>query len=498
MAYSLTGLGTWSTAAVAALAVFCAPAACRASELWVGAVEADITPARSVPLDGGMTAPIAHRVGSRCKANVLAVEAREAGRSTDAMLVIACDLVRIRAGVQERFRTFVAPRLPGFDVNKIFLAATHTHRAPVTDQDEYDEYGDGMQPKEYLPFLFERLAEAAAQAWNGRRPGAFAWGLGHAAVGEGRRAVYADGTAQMYGRTDREDFRHLEGVADHTVDCLFFLGADKALIAALVAVPCPAQTDERGGAAVSADFWHDVRETFRARHGKAVAVLGLASPEGNLSPHLMLRQTAENRMAKLRGLSRTQELARRISLAVEETWETAREDIRTDLAFAHYVETFSLPGRKVTEAELADAKRQLGALASKPRSGGSDYWLKRRYQTTLDRFEAQRSTSPQCEVEMHVVRLGDVAIATNPFELYPEYGMCIQGRSPAGQTVLLSFASPLASAGYLPTAQAISAGGYSARVESCPCGAEAGQRLVEKTVASIQRAFGQGASPGEK
>ena len=37
-------------------------------------------------------------------------------------------------------------------------------------------------------------------------------------------------------------------------------------------------------------------------------------------------------------------------------------------------------------------------------------------------------------VEVHIIRIGDVVIATNPFELYLDYGMRIKGRSPAVQT----------------------------------------------------------------
>ena len=46
------------------------------------------------------------------------------------------------------------------------------------------------------------MSEAAAKAWQDRKPGAAAWGLGHAVVGQNRRAVYAGGHAAMYGRTE--------------------------------------------------------------------------------------------------------------------------------------------------------------------------------------------------------------------------------------------------------------------------------------------------------
>ena len=53
-----------------------------------------------------------------------------------------------------------------------------------------------------MPLRGERIAAAIEKAWNERKPGSFTWGLGHAAVAQNRRAVYADGHAEMYGATD--------------------------------------------------------------------------------------------------------------------------------------------------------------------------------------------------------------------------------------------------------------------------------------------------------
>jgi len=90
---------------------------------------------------------------------------------------------------------------------------------------------------------------------------------------------------------------------------------------------------------------------------------------------------------------------------------------------------------------------------------------------------------------MHVLRLGDVAFATNPFELFTDYGMQIQGRSPAQQTVLVQLASSIARSSYLATSRALAGGGYSAVPQSCEVGPEGGQMLVERTVDVIRQLF---------
>jgi hypothetical protein len=86
-------------------------------------------------------------------------------------------------------------------------------------------------------------------------------------------------------------------------------------------------------------------------------------------------------------------------------------------------------------------------------------------------------------MELHVVRLGDVAICTNPFELYTDFGLAMKARSPALQTFVIQ----LAGAGtYLPSARAVAGGGYSAIAESNAVGPEAGQVLVDRTIAVLE------------
>jgi hypothetical protein len=86
---------------------------------------------------------------------------------------------------------------------------------------------------------------------------------------------------------------------------------------------------------------------------------------------------------------------------------------------------------------------------------------------------------------MHVMRLGDVAIATNPYELYLDYGVQIQGRSPAPQTILIQLAAAMDFAYYVPTPRAITAGGYSAEITHNLVGPEGAQVLVDRTVEAI-------------
>ena len=456
------------------------------AELLVGAATADITPEPPVVLAGMQ---VADTIQSRCMANVLALESRDGKRVVDQAIIVSCDLC-ILPGIQDGLRKHLADRLDGFDVNKLFLAATHTHSAMMVFKNQYDEkdYGDAMQPKDYVPLLYERMGAAVLKAWDSRAAGAVAWGLGHAVVGCNRRAVYSDGRAKMYGNTADPEFRQIEGYEDHTVDILCFYDNKKQLKATAITLACPAQSVS--GAPVSADFWHDVRELLRKRHGEKLCVLGFCAPAGDQSPSRMFRKQSETRMDRLRGLTQTQELGRRIANAFNEAVDVIAKDIRADVPLVHLVRQVDLSARIVTEAECASAKKMCDAMDAKKAKGqaGRRRWYWRVYHgMVVDRYHAQqngdRRTYP---IEMHVLRLGDVAIATNPFELYLDYGVQIQARSAADQTILIQLASaPSGYAGYVPSPRAAQAQGYSAEVLVNMIGPKGGQTLVDRTVDTI-------------
>ncbi len=453
------------------------------AELLVGAATADITPEPPVVLAGMR---VAETIQSRCTASVLALESRQADRVVDQAILISCDLC-ILPGLQDGFRKHVADRLPGFDVNKLFLAATHTHTSMMVYKNQYDEkdYGDAVQPKEYVPFLYERMAEAVVQAWESRAVGAVAWGLGHAVVGCNRRAVYEDGHAQMYGNTNAPEFRHIEGYEDHAVDVLCFYDQNERLKATAVTLACPAQSAPRGQ--VSADFWHDVRELLRKRHGKQLCVLGFCAPAGDQGARLLYCEQSQARMDRLRGLTRTQELGRRIANAVDDVVDTISNDIRTDVPLIHLVRQVDLPARIVTEAEYADAKKTCDSMDAMKVRGRNEWYWRMYHGMVVDRYDAQQKGDRRIfPVEIHVLRLGDVAIATNPFELFLDYGVRIQARSVAGQTILVQLASaPVGYAGYVPTPRAVQAAGYSTDVTVNMIGPEGAGVLVDRTVELI-------------
>ncbi|NOX54973.1 MAG: hypothetical protein GXP27_11165 [Planctomycetes bacterium] len=472
IALALTGLGSQGASA----------------ELLIGSATADITPKLPVALDGQFHLRIAKTIETPLEANVIVLESRRGGQPADSAIMVSCDLVYITKEVLGSVREKVRQRITDLDTTKIFLNGTHTHTAPVTVPDKYPIPQEGVtQVDEYCDFLAERIADAISKAWKSRAAGSMTWGLGHAVVAYNRRTVYADGHAQMYGRTNVPEFRNLEGYEDHDIDQLFFWDNSGRLIAVAVTVACPTQEVE-SRSAVNADFWHPAREQLRKRFGPRLSVISWVGAAGDQSPHLMYRRAADDRMRNLRGLTRVEEIARRIVRAVEDTYEVVQKDRHTDVLLIHKVETLRLPMRLVTDSEYAEAKaicdRLTAQIEKDPKARNRQLRRLRWYEETVQRYERQKSEPhPQYEMELHVVRLGDVVICTNPFELFTDYGIRIKARSPAVQTFVVQLVGP---GTYLPTEKAVRGGGYSAVVHSSLVGPEGGQILVDRTVKLIK------------
>ena len=457
-----------------------------AAELWIGAAVADITPAQPVALDGQRRLRVSTKPETRISASVLALESRDGAKVVDQAIMVSCDLVAIRSGVLGRVRNKVKPRLPDFDVSKLFLSATHTHTAPVTAEGNYALPEHVMRPAAYVELLTDRVADAVVQSWRRRGPGKAGWGQSQAVVAHNRRAVYADGRAVMYGATAAPDFQGLESREDHDLDVLFFWDRQDRLIATAILVPCPAQEVE-GGSSIHADFWHPVRERLRARHGAELVVLGFSGAGGDVVSRPMYGKASDERMRRLRGLTRLEEVARRIVAGWEDAYEAARWDKRAEVVLRHLVETIELPERRVSEEEAA-----AGAQAARHAGNPAEVWDYRWHQRVVERFERQQAGGLGAyPMELHVLRLGDVALATNDFELYTEFGVRIKARSPALQTFVIQLTG--GNGGYLPTERAVRGGGYGAVVQSTTVGPEGGQVLVDRTVKAIESLWAESA-----
>jgi hypothetical protein len=523
-------LGSLLVTAPASQATFAADAGERVRQLRIGWASADLTPEEPVVLTGFSRARVSEGVADPITATVLAIESIQDGAPAEMVIMVSCDLISISDELRERVRAKVKQSLPEVDADNVVLNATHTHCGPETRTrpelaEKLAKFGlevplawsrwgidlGATPPLDYAEVASDRIAKAVDEAWTNRKPGGVSFGLAHAVIGHNRLTAYTDGTSRMYGSTDRPEFSHVEGYEDHSVNLLSTWNGDRELTGVVINVAVPSQAS--GGSRVSADFWHETRNELRSRLGEGLFVFAQCSAAGDQSPVVLVGRKAEQRMERLTGRSRREQIAVRIADAVTSILPVMEKNVDWNPAFCHRMERVELSRRRLSEQDIKTPRKthhrpQLETVEEaferlreeykalrrkieeqpelKEKRGWFNeitgvYWRMARASRVLDRFELQK-TQPTVPVEVHVVRLGDAAIATNPFELYIDFGTRIKARSKAVQTFVVQLAG---GGSYVPTERSVAGGAYGAIPESTEVGPEGGRELVERTVEMV-------------
>lgn len=501
--------------------------AASSSPLRIGWSCRDVSTDRAVGINGQFFRRISKGVLDPLTVTALAISNDE-----DSVIFLSGDLLIVAGVLLAEVRERVAAQNPEIPAAKLFFSATHTHAAanhyPVAWGGNYsarviDENGDErelMSGDEYRAFFAERAAAAVVEAWQRRAPGAVAWGYGFATTGQSRRTIYLDDVSQrpaahtapgllvnghgvMYGRTDDDKFSHYEAGTDSIINFLYTFDAEGRLTGAVINTPCPSQVTGRIEQ-LSADFWHDVRVALRERHGE-VYVLPQCAAAGDLSPRLLHYGAAQQRRFRLKYgagdgefeqlMALRRDIAGRIAAAFDEVLEWARRETHAALPIRHVVETVALDRRPVTEEDYRSA---LDTLAELDRTAAADETgtpkerflarsvrqsALRRSEGVIERYEEQQC-EPKLATEIHVVRIGEIAFASNRFELFMDYMHRIQGRSPFEQTFVVQLAASSERTGgsYLATCRGAENRGYSATVFCNLVSPAGGQKLVDETV----------------
>lgn len=460
--------------------------------LQIGWASGDITPDKPTLISGQFHARVSEGVMDPVTATALALGQPD---SNSQAILMSCDLLWIDASVMTGLRKELASRISGFDPMNLILGATHIHTGPETVDNMYPPAPEGViTPAQYKTFLIPKLADIAAEAWNNRKPGGISRAFNYAVVGHNRRAAYLDGSSKMYGACNCDNFAGMEGFEDHGIDMLWTWDDKKQLTGVVLNLACPAQVSENLNT-VSADFWHETRIELKKAFSENLFILPQPGSAGDQSPHPMIHKTRETDMLKRMGITQRDAIARRITSAVQEVYEAAKADIRTNAEIAHIVKTIELPMKEVTDEEIAEAKSQIeefdkilpasaeGLALDKTLSAK---WVRRTwFQGVLKRAELQKK-GETFKMELNVLRVGDVAFCTNPFELYLVYGICIKSRSPAFQTFVIQLSCGKGGwGGYLPTERALAGKSYSGVAGSCAVGPEGGRKLVEDTLETL-------------
>ena len=504
------------------------------SNLRIGWAEKNITPDKKVSLYGQFAERISEYVEKPITVTALAVST-----DTDQMVLCSCDLVEVSIYLLNGVRKALADNKLGLDPQKVILSAIHNHTGPAytgidkgalsSSEAESESMGFRAMIERELPagkkyiesanvsqnpeiasneevyaLLVERISAAVLEAWEKRAEGSFVNAFGRAAVGMCRRAAYSDGSAQMWGDTNTAVFTELEGGNDSGIELLYVFDANKKLTGVVANLACPAQCVQHR-LFVSPDFWGETKMLLRKHFGEDIFLLALCSAAGDQCPVDLVRwvepetdvhdpnlkrnnppkRKADPSMFDLAGMRKA---GKRVANEIIEVWNEGLDEAQEDVVFEHHVHNMQLPLRRATLTDLHNAERAIKDYLSE-HPGDVDYNDAANLQVHLGiikRFKLQEKMET-LDTEVHIIRLGSIAIATNPFELFLDYGNQIKARAVCEQTFLIQLAN--GTEGYLPTEKAEKHGHYSAFIASGQVGHVGGEQLVRETLKDISKLF---------
>ena len=499
------------------------PLTARPGRLSIGWAERDISTDLPVLIPGGFSRPIAKGTADKLTVTSLAID-----NGFDAVIFLSCDHVHIGGGEVNAIRRLVRVMDPKLPLDKWIVNSTHTHsgaavfgpgRHGVPEGIAYDENG------EYRKMFLHSCAEAITEAWRTRAPGKVAWGYGFVAAGFSRRTIYSEdltklpafkydpnnpvmpGHGTMHG-PNLPEFSHYEAGMDPFANYLFTFDMQDKLTGGIINISTTAQCGAVEPGRLSADFWNEARAAFRAKYGEDIHILPQCAAAGDITPRQQHYHKALTRRLKLKYGDRAEsrvlrhrlDVADRVLASFDEVLSWASKDKRYMLPLCHSVIRPKLERATYAPDDVAAAQRCLDELEKLPPPDEADSAARLKtltYRATqrgkymkIVRTAESVKKLPALETEFHIVRLGDIAFASNPFELFIDYMHRIQRQSPYELTFIVQLAQMAGSAAeYLPTERAVANRGYSAEPYSYSISPAGGATLVRETVKELRRLY---------
>ncbi len=343
----------------------------------------------------------------------------------------------------------------GIDPDHVCVAATHSHAAPATTASFL--HGELPDPR-YIDFLVERTCDAAERAVARMRPARLAAATIPAPpIGVCRRRISPAGQAFMVGSAPDDSYA-AENEIDHRMSYIVFEDSTGKPLAVAFNFACH---NNMVGKMYSGDMYGRAGESLRDQWGD-IATVSLAAPCGDVAFRLPngKKTFADDRAA-----------GRAIAEAITKSYPTCpRRDCRK-LAIRSVVKR--IPDRPYDPAEFvydnARGSSESAATFHKDRYEPEEIAVRQRGKTW-------------CDVEIQAISFGQVAVVTNPAELFSIYGVKIKQASPFDVTLVSSLSNGYC--GYVPTPESFKHRGYETyrTVYTSRLAKDGGERILKESV----------------
>ena len=415
-----------------------------------GAATSNITPWLGDGIVGGWSAPPAKHVHDELHARCLVLD----DGATRIALVVA-DSVGIPREVFDEAKRQIHEHT-GLPVDRLLMSASHTHSATSSRP------RNGLAPDrplaDYPQFLARRIADGVRRAINNLEPARVGWGVAEV-PGQvfNRRWLMKPGTpapnpfggqdqARMNPGQQNPGLWKPAGPVDPQV-CFLSVRAVEGRPIALVANYSLHYVGDVPGGMVSADYFGEFCRQVEARLAGGEKPPPLAILTNGSSGDV---NNVDFRNPRKPGevFSRIRHVAGRVAEAALKVH--GQTQFRDGLPLAMAERDIELAVRKPGAAELERAKQ----ILARPDDKGLPR-LARYYSQQAVRLSQYPNT---LKVKLQAVRIGDVAIAAIPCEVFAEIGLEIKKRSPVRPTFVIELANGYH--GYLPTPEQHAVGGY--------------------------------------
>ncbi len=384
------------------------------------------------------------------------------------LLFISCDLVGLETETVRQAADAIA-KATGLDAHRVLIGCSHTHGGPVMIHTSFYKPVDTA----YLERLAHWLVEVSRRAMNSAQTANLGWGMGQARLGYNRRVCYADDTHSMYRKAGRDgEFTGLEGPED--TECLALgIFDEKGNVRAVLHHGTGHPASFYGRRMLTADFPGVARRLLREVHG-TIPVLFFNGAQGDIAMRQQVHFQATKDTPEIQVMRFGSTLAGESLRLLHEMQPTSEVRLR------HQHRELEFPVRLPEKKDLAQAREVVARMQAGEEVTGAEAIFAWGPVSLAERF----GENPVDRLDFHALRINDLAIATQPFELFCQYQLDLKRRSPSAHTAWFGLTNGYG--GYLPTLSGALGGGYSgtpfAWARFAP---EVGCRVVDRVAAML-------------
>jgi neutral ceramidase len=425
-----------------------------------GAATSNITPTIAVEAGARTSRPPATHVHDELHARCLLLDDGEAK-----LALVVCDLRHISAEVAAAAKVIIE-KTTGIPPQCVVISATHSHTTGGAKLEEHD----GEPYFEYNAFLTRRIADGVLRAHNQLEPAQIGWSVAEEPTQVfNRRWFVMPERGPIYGAHDNVEkvdtnpgYKGLLRPAGPVDPQITFVsvrstsGKPISLMASygLHYVGCVTEnTISADYFAIFADCVGELLGADRHQDPPFVGIManGTSGDVNNLERYSdeELAKRGPQPKKKYQPFEKAREVADLCASKVMETHKALKWHDHVKLSSVQRTLTFER--RYPTKEEVAWAE-SVKARRIKPMST-SRYST---YSTVL--AYASPDMPPTLDVIVQTHRIGDLAVAAMPFEVFAEIGLELKKRSPIQPLMNISIAN--GSHGYLPTPEQHKLGGY--------------------------------------